>query len=355
MKQKMNIPIFIPHYGCPNDCVFCNQRKISGKDSLDNEEAIRETIEEYLTGSQGKQVEIAFFGGSFTGLELGVQKAYLDLANEYVQSRDLLGIRMSTRPDYINDEVIKLLKEYPITLVELGVQSLNEEVLSASKRRHSKDDVYKALKLLKKAEIKYGVQMMIGLPKDTEEKAMETAKELADLQPETIRIYPTLVIEDTELARMYRQGKYQPLSLEQAVTLVAKMLPFFENQKVRIIRVGLQDTDLLRSEGIIGGPYHPAFKELVLDELFYHRVMDIMAQRVYVDIKHSEGKGIANDTNSYLVRVSESLFARAIGHKKNNLKRFKNHQIWIEKDLKLPKDYLQIDRIQGGTVFTGIL
>ena len=286
----MNIPIFIPHYGCPNGCVFCNQQKISGKDKLDDESTLREFIEASISTSVGKEdIEIAFFGGSFTGLEHDVQKKFLELATEYVQKYHIKGIRLSTRPDYIHEEIMKFLSDYPVTSIELGVQSLNPEVLKLTKRNHTVDDVEKAVACIKKSQISLGLQMMIGLPGDTLYTALETAKKMISYKPDTIRIYPTLVLLDTELAKMLKDGAYQPLSLEEAVDWTSNLLPLFIEANINVLRVGLQANEGLNSDVVLAGPYHPAFKELVLDELVYNQICNQVEHLICSgDISHLE-------------------------------------------------------------------
>ncbi|MBN2221965.1 MAG: radical SAM protein [Vallitaleaceae bacterium] len=315
MSKTMNIPIFIPHLGCENDCVFCNQKSISGTLKPLDEEALREYIEASINTRGGRKVEIAFFGGSFTGLPLPLQKSYLDLAKEYVEKYDLQGIRMSTRPDYINEEIMSFLKPYPIRVIELGVQSLDEEVLLQSKRNHSSQDVYQAIRFIRESGIDLGLQMMLGLPGDSEEKIQRTAEEFIKIKPICIRIYPTLVIKGTELEKLYDEGKYVPLSLEQAVAICAEILPKFVEAQIQVIRVGLQANDGLNSEEMIAGPYHPAFRELVEDEMVFQKIKNEVSHR------KAEGKALVLST-------SKSMNQRIRGHKKANLQRIEELAKW---------------------------
>lgn len=325
----MNIPIFIPHYGCPNGCVFCNQQKISGKDELDDEQSIRRNIEMSLGTSEGRQdIEIAFFGGSFTGLDKDVQRAYLDLGKEYVQKYNLKGIRLSTRPDYITLEILELLKNYPVTSIELGVQSLDEEVLLRSKRNHTLEDVERAVKLIKKTRIELGLQMMIGLPGDTIEKAKRTAERMIEYGADTVRVYPTLVLEDTELATLYRRGEYLPLSLEQAIEWTSTILPLFEKNKIKVIRVGLQSNEGLNSELVLGGPYHPAFKELVMDQIVFSQFVEGYEQLDDLKDKNNVTLHIGSEVLTVFVQDhiltitgNQPIVQRLYGHKRNNFNR----------------------------------
>jgi histone acetyltransferase (RNA polymerase elongator complex component) len=263
--RKIIIPIFIPHKGCPHDCVFCNQKKISGKVVVPKDDEIRTTIRDYIAGAQeGAEIEIAFYGGSFTGIAYEEQERMLAVAYEF---RDKIsGIRASTRPDCIDDNIIKLLKNYNVNNIELGVQSLDPHVLKKSGRGHTREDVYSAATLLKAAGIGLGLQTMIGLPGDDFEKSIETCKQVISLKPDIVRIYPTLVIKDTPLCDMYYKGEYQPMTLEEAVELTAVLLEAYQKEGINVIRVGLQPTDSVKGEelggDVVAGPYHPAFRQL---------------------------------------------------------------------------------------------
>ena len=220
-KKHYIIPIFVPHRGCPHDCIFCNQKRITGQVNNVTAEDAKLIIEKYLRTIKDKQanVEIAFFGGSFTGIPMDEQNSLLALANEYLYRGQIDYIRLSTRPDYINNIILENLKKYNVKIVELGIQSMDKDVLSAANRGHSPEDVEEAIKLLKQEGFIVGAQLMVGLPKDNEEKALETAKKIVELKPHIARIYPVLVIKDTYLEKMYRYGTYKPLSIEQAVKI----------------------------------------------------------------------------------------------------------------------------------------
>lgn len=338
--SSMNIPIFIPHFGCPNGCVFCNQQKISGKDELDDEKTIRKLIESSIeTSGDRDAIEIAFFGGSFTGLEQHVQSAYLNIANEYVKKYNLRGIRLSTRPDYINQAVMEYLSDYPITAIELGVQSLDEDVLLQTKRNHTIQDVESAVVLIKKAGIELGLQMMIGLPGDTLEKSIASAKKIICFQPDTVRIYPTLVLQDTQLNNMFQRGKYTSLTVEEAVSWTSQILPLFIKAHIRILRVGLQANEGLNGDVVITGPYHPAFKELVLDKMVYDELerllLSQLSDAIDSQFSHLGQATIQLEFPSYndetlriviskdviLLVTSPKMVQRLIGHKKKNLEK----------------------------------
>ena len=212
MKKEYIIPIFVPNLGCPNDCTFCNQKKISGQKRNVTSEDVRNIIEYFLKNFQAgdRKVEIAFFGGSFTGIEKKIQEELLSVAYEYIQSGKVDSIRISTRPDYINQDNLNLLKKYGVKIIELGVQSANDYILQLSKRGHNFEDVKRASKLIRENKFILGHQMMVGLPESTQKDEIETAKKLIKLHPKLIRIYPVLVIKDTKLAEDYENGQYTP-------------------------------------------------------------------------------------------------------------------------------------------------
>ena len=227
MKKRI-IPIFVPHKGCPHDCIFCNQKKITGVSTDVTSEDARNIIEECLeTIDKDADVEIAFFGGSFTAIDIDIQKSLLSVAKEYVEKGLVKDIRMSTRPDCIDEDILSMLKEYKTSIIELGVQSLDEKVLLDSIRGHQSEIVYKSSKMIKNSGIKLGLQMMIGLPADTEEKCIFTAKKFVELKPDCVRVYPTLVVKDTGLEKLMEQNKYNPFTLEESVNIVKKVLVLF--------------------------------------------------------------------------------------------------------------------------------
>jgi histone acetyltransferase (RNA polymerase elongator complex component) len=271
MRSKhYNIPIFIPNAACPYQCIFCDQIKISGVDQVPTIDQVNNTIEKYLaTMPADSNIEIAFFGGNFTGIPVEEQRKYLEIARDYVKKGKVGGIRISTRPDYIDEGKISLLKEYGVTAVELGAQSMDDEVLRKSGRGHTADDVVKSSAIIKRAEISLGLQMMIGLPGDTLEKAVLTAKKIVSLGADTARIYPALVIKETGLENLYLAKKYSPLSIKDAVTWSAVILQIFEEHRINVIRIGLHPNEnLLNGDTLVAGPFHTSFRELVLSEIW---------------------------------------------------------------------------------------
>ncbi|KNY26033.1 Radical SAM domain protein [Pseudobacteroides cellulosolvens ATCC 35603 = DSM 2933] len=270
----MVIPVFIPHKGCPFDCIYCNQKAISGQTEEMTVEKMYDTIDSHLSTAQGDSfIEIGFYGGSFTGIEDTKQIMFLEAANEYVAQGRIKGIRLSTRPDYINSQILNRLKMYNVKTVELGVQSLDEDVLKTSGRGHGTDDVYKACCLIKENGIGLGIQTMIGLPGSNYEKDLDTARKVVELSPQIVRIYPTLVVRNTYLEKMFNEGSYTPLELEEAVSLCAKLLELYNKNDIKVIRIGLQPTDNINNNfDVVGGPFHPAFRQLVESRLWRDRI-----------------------------------------------------------------------------------
>ena len=255
-----SVALFVPHVGCPQQCSFCDQRAITGGAQPPTPWQVWQTAQAAAShlGQQVKDTEIAFFGGSFTAIPRGQMLALLAPAKEAVERFGFRGLRCSTRPDAIDGEVLSLLKAYHMVAVELGAQSMDGEVLRRNRRGHSPEDTVRAAGLIRAAGLELGLQMMTGLYGSTPEKDVETARALIALQPATARVYPTVVLEGTHLAALYRQGHYHPQTLEEAVALCARLLPLFEEAGVRVIRVGLHaQEDVERRR--VAGPYHPAF------------------------------------------------------------------------------------------------
>jgi len=271
------IPIFIPHRGCKNECVFCNQRKISGETRDVTESDVRCEIEKYLKmyKDSTRKKQIAFFGGSFTGLEIEDQIRFLNVANEYIEKGLVEDIRISTRPDYISELILKILKQKNVSVIELGVQSMDDEVLEAAKRGHTKEQVVKASKLIKKYGFILGHQVMVGLPKSTLEKEIYTMEECIKLQPELVRIYPVYVLKDSKLWDMYEEKQYIPLQLEDAVKRASTMYSLCVKNDINVIRIGLQTTEEINSKNIeIAGPVCDNYKERVLSYISYNNIKE---------------------------------------------------------------------------------
>ena len=270
MKTHAIIPIFIPHLGCPNDCVFCNQKKITAKTIPLSKEDMVEMIERYLKTIHGRGIlttEIAFYGGSFTGISMDQQREYLSIAKQYKDKGFIQKIHLSTRPDYIDENILTNLKNFNVDIIELGVQSFDEEVLNLSNRGHSREVVYTASKMIQNYGFELGLQLMIGLPGDTYEKSIASAKEAVKIGPSIARLYPTVIIQDTALYEMYQRGEYKPLSVDETVRITKDMYLMLTNAGINVIRIGLKSTDHINENGDITGGYHPAFRQLVEAEI----------------------------------------------------------------------------------------
>ncbi len=309
MKTKhYTIPIFIPELACPFRCIYCDQHKITGQSTLPEAGEVKEIIEKYLATfpKRRKIIELGFFGGNFTGIAVKEQEKYLDAAGEYLESGEIQGIRLSTRPDYINEQIITLLKKYKVSTVELGAQSMVDEVLLKSKRGHTVEDTIAAAGLIKNAGIRLGLQMMIGLPGDKPVHDLHSAHEFVKLEAEDIRIYPTLVIRGTALEKLYKEGKYIPLEMKEAVHRSAEVFKVFETAGLRVIRMGLHPSEgLLSGEDLVTGPFHEAFRELVMTEIWSEHLAPLMKNSDYDTVE---------------VFVSPAQFNFAIGYEAKNKK-----------------------------------
>lgn len=269
--KKGNISIFVPHLGCPCQCSFCNQKTITGQQEIPTAQTVKQAVETALK-RKNYEYEIAFFGGSFTAIERDYMTELLESAYEYVKNGSVNGIRISTRPDCIDDEILTLLKKYGVTSIELGAQSMDDEVLVANRRGHTADDVIKASELIKKFGFELGLQMMTGLYKDTREKALETVRKIVEIKPDTVRIYPTVVLKGTYLAELYEKEEYKPLNADESAELVAEILPMFENAGIRVIRIGLHSSEDIKKNMIAGG-FHDSFGELVKSRIMVNKIL----------------------------------------------------------------------------------
>ena len=319
-----NISVFVPHIGCPNQCSFCNQRSISGRQSAPTAQQVSQLCEEAIRLRQGnlKNTQLAFFGGSFTAIEPEYMTSLLEAAKPYIGEGGFSGIRISTRPDAISKEMLEFLKSYGVNAVELGIQSMSDKVLAANRRGHTAQDTVAATKMIQDAGIEFGAQMMTGLYQSSAQEDRNTARAIAALSPTTVRIYPTIVLEGTALAEYYRAGLYQPPSLEESVALCGELLEFFENRGIRVIRLGLHTQQSLE-EGMVAGPYHPAFRELCEGEVY-------LRQAVRQTERFDAGKAL----NLF---VHPKALSKMAGQNRRNLEKLKQRNpIKIKPDDMLP-------------------
>ncbi len=309
-KKHANIPIFIPHEGCPNGCVFCNQKKITGTDGCADRD-IRPEIDAALEtlSSDVKDVEIAFFGGSFTGIDRGVMERLLRDAFSYVEKGLVSSVRLSTRPDYISYDILSTLKKYGVRHIELGIQSADDKVLLASKRGHTVQKTLEACKTITENGFILGGQMMIGLPGSTPEAEMATAKFICNMGAKEARIYPTVVFRDTELCNMAKNGRYTPLDIADAIKRSAACYRIFLDAGVHVLRVGLQASESLSDENeVYGGANHPALGEMCVSAVY----LDIIREELSKILPESYGK------RSLIIECADGECSKVAGHKKAN-------------------------------------
>lgn len=336
MKKHINVPIFIPHLGCPNQCVFCNQRTISGVDSFDISD-VRQQIDTALsTTDSDQEVEIAFFGGSFTGIDRDLMISLLQLAHEYIEDGRVDSIRCSTRPDYIDGEILDILRKYGVSTIELGLQSTSDNVLTVSKRGHSSLDEARACDLIVERGFTLIGQMMIGLPGSTIEDEIKTAHFIADHGARGARIYPTVVFYGTELCEMAANGEYSPISTEDAVERSARVLGIFRDRGVEVIRIGLCSSEnLANDEKYYAGPNHPALGEMVESAVYYNKIVSGIDQ------------AIPHDGAVLKVYVAKGCLSKAIGQRKCNIDKlvrcFGFREVKIREDAGLSAYELKIE------------
>lgn len=328
MKTSFSIcPIFIPHFGCPQQCVFCNQHKITNHSDKPSPEEVRDIVLEWRAHSHSKAIELAFYGGSFTALPVPEQEAYLEVAQALKQEELISGIRLSTRPDALGDEVVQRLLHYGVETVEIGFQSLDEEVLTESRRGHHVQSGIEAARRLRRAGIQIGGQMMVGLPQDNPEKSIQTAKDLVALGVDFVRIYPTVVIADTALADAWREGAFIPWEEEKVIATCATCVEIFQGAKIPIIRLGLQDEESLRNGGIVAGFHHPAMGELVYSRLFRNKI-----------------EALIGDEEILTIVVNPKDISKAVGYKGQNKAYFKEKyqvELQVMGDEGIPQGYCQ--------------
>lgn len=337
IPKKRIIPVFVPHLGCPNDCVFCNQRRISGKTSPATAENVRSAIEyardNILNGEKG---ELAFYGGSFTAIPASEQEELLGAAFPFYEAGVIDSIRLSTRPDCINEEVLERLRRYKVRTVELGVQSMCEPVLRAANRGHSARDAEAAAKMVKDAGFSLILQMMTGLPEDTPERSMYTARKIAKLAPDGVRIYPTVIIKDTRLFDMWKRGEYKEHTVEDAVKLCAGLMDIFDESGIPVIRLGLNPTEELSGGAAAGGAYHPAFGELVYGERYYNRERELLRdyvgyKKVVLGVARGQISPAVGQKRRNIIRLCEEFSIKKIKITETDLKKWEVSLLEVEK------------------------
>ena len=331
MKKHINIPLFIPHMGCPNQCVFCDQHTISGACSFIRKNAA-DTIAQTLTTIPADAVcEIAFFGGSFTGIDRTLMTDLLDLAQSYVETGRVRGIRMSTRPDYIDEEILQILSRYTISAIELGIQSMNDAVLAKCRRGHTAEQTRTACMLLRRAGIPWVGQMMIGLPGASMETELDCAREICAMGACACRIYPTIVLHHTELAAWTTAGQYVPLTIAEAVERSAAVLEVFLAHGVDCLRIGLCDSESLHDPAsCLAGPVHPAMGELVAGRIYRNRMETAIREML--------AENPVPDGTQLTVTVPKGDISAAVGQKKCNKTEIeKKYPVKLRKFLENPE------------------
>ena len=309
--RHINIPIFIPHMGCPNMCVFCNQRSISGKMKFDISKVKNEIEEALATTKNDDEIEIAFFGGSFTGIERELMMSLLSLAQVYIDGGRVSSIRLSTRPDYIDEEILDILSSFSVKTIELGLQSMDDEVLKISKRGHTSLCAENACKMIKERGFSLIGQMMIGLPNSTVEKETYTARKICEMGADGARIYPTVVFYDTELCSMMQSGVYSPLSNEDAVERTKEALKVFVKNGVPCIRVGLQSGENLSDASLVaGGANHSAIGELAMSALYFDKICEKI-----------EGENINKIPQKIVIYCPKGDISKIVGQKRKNIEK----------------------------------
>lgn len=277
MARRSIIPMFVPHLGCPNDCVFCDQKRISGSPSPVCGADVAYALE--MTKNRGQRgVELAFYGGSFTAIDRGTQQELLSAAAPYRADGTVGAVRLSTRPDAIDEDILEFLKFWGVQTVELGAQSMNDCVLLASGRGHTAAETVRAAGLVKASGLNLILQMMTGLPASSRETDVQTARDIIALRPDGVRIYPTVIVKNTALETMWRAGLYREHTVEAAVAVCADILPMFQKANIPVIRLGLNPTEELSHGGAVGGAYHPALGELVRSEVLRRRAEALLRE-----------------------------------------------------------------------------
>ncbi|MBQ8434604.1 MAG: radical SAM protein [Oscillospiraceae bacterium] len=335
-----NISIFVPHAGCPQQCSFCNQKTISGSQCQPTAEDVHRICSQAMEQIRDrKNTEIAFFGGSFTAIDRSYMKELLKAAKCYLGENGFKGIRISTRPDFIDNEVLKLLKSYGVTSIELGAQSMVNRVLTANERGHTAEDVYRSCQIIKNHGFELGLQMMIGLYQSTWNDENKTAKRIMKIHPDTVRIYPVVVLEGTKLAELYKSGEYQLMDFDDMVQYCGILLRDFDSAEIKVIKCGLHASDGVEGD-MVAGYYHPAFRELC-ESTMYRLIIEDMI----FDKAQEENVEYCSELERCIFAVNPSCISKALGHKKSNMEYFKKNfsiDIKVIGDENIPKYQCEI-------------
>lgn len=326
--KHANISIFIPHIGCPHKCSFCDQRTISGTQKAPTGAEVREICSKALAESKSPEnTEIAFFGGSFTAIPKSYMCELLSAVQDFIGEGKFKGIRISTRPDYITPEILDILKKYGVTSIELGAQSMSDRVLEANERGHTAEDVYKASDLIKSYGFELGLQMMIGLYESTADDELATMEKIIEIHPDTVRIYPVVVLKNTKLGELYQSGIYKMFTFEDVVNMSSSAMAEFERNSIRVIKCGLHASEFVEKD-MLGGFYHPAFRELC-EGLIYMYNMEYHINKT--------------DRN-YIFAVNSKCISKAVGQKKSNIEYFSRQGINIKiiGDENIPKYHVEL-------------
>lgn len=350
MKHN-NISIFIPHTGCPHMCSFCNQHTISGTQKAPSPEEVKRICEQaYNEIPEKSDSEIAFFGGSFTAVPREYMLELLESVQEFTGEKGFKGIRISTRPDCINTEILDILKKYHVTSIELGAQSMSNKVLEANERGHTAEDVFKASELIRQYGFELGLQMMIGLYQSNGNDEYDTMNKIIEIHPDTVRIYPVVILKGTKLAELYESGKYElfcsedeKFDFQDVVEITATMMEMFEQNGIRVIKCGLHASEFVEKD-MIGGFYHPAFRELCENEIYKHLIYEKLFDMADLNRpqkydEYETGKKLEKLHGNHILAVNPNCISKAVGQKKSNIEYFRNQGIYIKiiGDEKIPK------------------
>lgn len=346
--KHANISIFVPHKGCPHTCSFCNQHTISGTQKAPTADEVRGICRKALKEVKlPENTEIAFFGGSFTAIPESYMIELLETAYEFVGEGKFYGIRISTRPDCISEEILDILRKYGVTAIELGAQSMSDCVLEANERGHTAEDVFRASKLIREYGFELGLQMMVGLYKSHFSEECHTMDKIIEIRPDTVRIYPVVILKGTKLAELYESGEYVPVKtrgkMRSVISTVAMMLRYFEREGIEVIKCGLHASEFVEKD-MIGGFYHPAFRELCENYIYRSEMTEIVCRKLGGTTK---GFLFMNKTKrSFVFAVNPLCISKAVGQKKSNIEYFRNRNIDIKiiGDENIPKYQIELRR-----------